>query len=112
MGVSGYLVLDSLDAVEDDGAVATLDVVEAVDGGVHGRAAEHHQLDERARAGRGHRDPASALDVHRAARDRGLRGGGGGGGRRRLGFWGVLFVEARRNGEERGGEWWVVVLRR
>lgn len=109
--MSGYLVLDSLDAVEDDGAVATLDVVEAVDGGVHGRAAEHHQLDERARAGRGHRDPASALDVHRAARARGLRGGGGGG-RRRLGFWGVLFVEARRNGEERGGEWWVVVLRR
>jgi len=59
-----YLVLDPLDAVEDDGAVPALDVVEAVHGGVHGGAAEHGDLDQRAGPRRGRRDPAAALHVH------------------------------------------------
>lgn len=58
------LVLDALDAVEDDGTVAALDVVEAVRGGVDGGAAEHGHLDQRAGPRRGHRNPAAALHVH------------------------------------------------
>lgn len=65
-----YLVLDPLDAVEDDGAVASLDVVQAVHGGVHGGATEHGDLDERAGPRRGCRDPAAALDVHPRPRER------------------------------------------
>lgn len=91
-----YLVLDPLDAVEDDGAVPSLDVVEAVHGGVHGGAAEHGDLEQRAGPRRGCRDPAAALDVHpRRARALGDGAGGegareeaaehlGGGGARRL----------------------------
>lgn len=46
------LVLDALDAVEDDGAVASLDVEEAVEGGVHGGAAEERHLEQRRRTPR------------------------------------------------------------
>ena len=101
-----HLVLDTLEAVEDDGAVAALDVVEAVEGGVETRAAEHRQLHERAPALRGARQLGSLEAVHLAGegglarvlsswgrrRRRRTGGGGDGGGR-------------RRGGEGRGGAW-------
>jgi hypothetical protein len=71
-----YLVLDTLDAVEDDAAVPTLDVVQAVHGGVHGGAANYRDLRQRAGPRWRNRNPAAALDVHlrRAAWERrGLR---------------------------------------
>jgi hypothetical protein len=72
---AAHLVLDSLDAVEDDGAVSALDVVEAVEGGVEPRAANERRLHERAPARRRAGDPRS-LEAHLAG-----GGGGGGGGR-------------------------------
>jgi hypothetical protein len=88
-----YLVLDPLDAVEDDGAVPALDVVEAVHGGVHGGAAEHGDLDQRAGPRRGRRDPAAALHVHpRRARAWG---------RRRRRSWRYVEEEVERWGEAR-----------
>lgn len=107
------LVLDPLDAVEDDGAVPTLDVVEAVHGGVHGGAAEHGHLDQRAGPRRGYRNPAAALHVHPRRNSWGRRDGAavvgeggplGSGAARRLGF---LFEEMTRGGAcglVKGGE--------
>jgi hypothetical protein len=95
-----YLVLDPIDAIEDDGTVPTLDVVQAIHSGVHGGTA--NQCDFRQRAGtcRRDRNPAAALDVHLRLAARDLRDGAGGGvgeedplggAARRLGFG--VFVE-------------------
>jgi hypothetical protein len=72
-----HLVLDSLDAVEDDGAVAALHVVEAVEDGVEPRAAKQRHLHEPAPARRRARHLRS-LEAHLA--------GGGRRRRRRPGF--------------------------
>jgi len=61
-----HLVLDPLEAAEDDGAVAALDVVEAVEDSVEPRAAEHRHLHERAPALRRARQLGSLEAVHLA----------------------------------------------
>lgn len=72
-----HLVLDPLEAVEDDGAVSALDVVEAVEDGVEPRAAEQRHLHERTPALRHARQLGSPEAVHPA---------GGGGRRGGVGF--------------------------
>lgn len=72
----GYLVLDALEAVEDDGAVASLDVVEAIEGGVDGGAAQQPHLHQPPRGRRRRRARhLRALEVHLAGGGR-ARGGG------------------------------------
>lgn len=65
------LVLDPLEAVEDDGPVASLDVVEGLVAEVERGAAEQPELDQRAHARRRARHPR-ALEVHLAGAAGGL----------------------------------------
>lgn len=57
------LVLDSFDSVEDDGPVATVDVVEAVQSGVYGGSAKDGELHDP--SGRARPWDFDVLQVHR-----------------------------------------------
>lgn len=66
---SGYLVLDTLEAVEEDGPVAALDVLEGLVAEVECGAAQQPELDQRARARQRARHPRT-LEIHLARRRR------------------------------------------
>jgi hypothetical protein len=62
---SAHLVLDSDDAIEHDGAVATLDVVERIDGAIDAEAADEREPGQGAGRPRvRHLDVAHVVEIH------------------------------------------------